>query len=88
MRKGQEMTKTVTLGRLEDGEKAMAQADDETTAPPTARRVANALGMELSAIDDEARKTLQDQGRREGRRRFRRRCRIPQRPKRACASAT
>ena len=30
MRKGQEITKTVTLGRLEDGEKAMAKADEET----------------------------------------------------------
>src|SRR3984957_20407558 len=36
MRKGQELTKTVTLGRLEDGEKQMAKAESTTTTPPEA----------------------------------------------------
>ncbi len=58
IRKGQEITKTVTLGRLEDGEKAMAKAEEQTTAPDAGPAVANTLGMELSAIDDEARTTF------------------------------
>jgi serine protease Do len=58
VRKGQELTKTVTLGRLEDGEKAMAQAADEANGAADSRASASALGMELTAIDDEARKTF------------------------------
>src|SRR6202161_331271 len=58
MRKGQELTKTVTLGRLEDGEKQMAKAEGATTTPPEAESTsAKALGMGLSALGDEARKT-------------------------------
>ncbi|MGD0642546.1 MAG: Do family serine endopeptidase [Roseiarcus sp.] len=58
VRKGQEITKTVTLGRLEDGEKTMAKADEGAIAPDAGPAVANTLGMELSAIDDEARTTF------------------------------
>src|SRR6202789_1058513 len=48
MRKGQEMTKTVTLGRLEDGEKvasATVAGDDEDSAQKKA--MAKAFGMQL-----------------------------------------
>ena len=45
MRKGEELTKTVTLGRLEDGEKQMAKADADDAPrrrpnPPRPRRSA------------------------------------------------
>jgi serine protease Do len=61
VRKGQEITKTVKLGRLEDGEKAAAAAangsgDDEANAPKKA--ISKAFGMELSGLSDEARKTF------------------------------
>ena len=59
MRKGQELTKTVTLGRLEDGEKQMAKAEGATTTPPEAESTsAKARGMGLSTLGDEARKTF------------------------------
>src|SRR5580692_1548547 len=59
MRKGQELTKTVTLGRLEDGEKQMAKAEGATTTPPEAESTsAKALGMGLATLGDEARKTF------------------------------
>ena len=56
IRNGQEVTKTVTLGRLEDGEKAMAKADDTSgdQTPP----VTSALGLQLSPIDEEARRSF------------------------------
>ena len=61
IRKGQEITKTVKLGRLEDGERAAAAAasgngDDEANAQKKA--VSKAFGMELSGLSDEARKTF------------------------------
>ncbi|MGD0719501.1 MAG: DegQ family serine endoprotease [Roseiarcus sp.] len=60
VRKGQEMTKTVKLGRLEDGEKvaalAAAPVDDEAAAQRKA--MSKAFGMELSGLSDEARKTF------------------------------
>jgi len=58
VRKGQELTKTVTLGRLEDGEKAMARAAEEPSGAADAQANVSALGMALSAIDDEARRTF------------------------------
>jgi serine protease Do len=58
VRGGQEMVKTVTLGRLEDGEKAMALAKEETGDADNGPAVAKALGMELSAIDAAARKSF------------------------------
>ncbi len=56
MRKGQEITKTVTLGRLEDGEKQMAKA--ESTAPEPESTTAKALGMALAPMGDDTRKTF------------------------------
>jgi serine protease Do len=60
VRKGQEITKTVKLGRLEDGEKAAAAAagngDEESNAQKKA--ISKAFGMELSGLSDEARKTF------------------------------
>ncbi len=59
VRKGQEITKTVKLGRLEDGEKAAAAVDasgEETNAEKKA--MSKAFGMELSGLSDEARKTF------------------------------
>lgn len=53
MRKGQELTKTVKLGRLEDGEKLAAV---QQNAEPEKPAVKQALGLELSAMSDEARK--------------------------------
>src|SRR5580700_11162320 len=57
IRGGKEVTKTVTLGRLEDGEKkvALATENDDT---PRMDAVTKALGMEFSALSDEARKTF------------------------------
>src|SRR5271156_2478325 len=57
VRNGKELTKTVTLGRLEDGEQKTALATDGNDAlQPDA--VAKALGMEFSALSAEARKTF------------------------------
>src|SRR3984885_5719649 len=56
MRKGQELTKTVTLGRLEDGEKQMAKAESTTTPPETESTSAKALGLALAPLGDDARK--------------------------------
>jgi serine protease Do len=56
VRNGQEITKTVTLGRLEDGEKTALATEDNDALQPDA--VAKALGMEFSALSDEARKTF------------------------------
>jgi serine protease Do len=56
IRKGQEITKTVKLGRLEDGEKVAAtpNAEDEAAADKKAK----AFGMELSGLTDDARKNF------------------------------
>ena len=63
VRKGQEITKTVTLGRLEAGEKQAEVAKaDENAAAPNATTIAKSLGMEFSPLGDEARKNLQDPG--------------------------
>ena len=57
IRNGKEVTKTVTLGRLEDGEKQsdVAGAEDETQQQ---NAVEKALGMEFSGLTDEARKSF------------------------------
>jgi len=52
MRKGKEVTKSVTLGRLEDGEK-VANADKSEPAKP---EVNSALGLDLSSLTDEVRR--------------------------------
>ena len=57
-RKGQELTRTVKLGRLEDGEKAAALAATEEPKPDAnAKAMSKAFGLELSGLSDEARKT-------------------------------
>ena len=57
-RKGQELTKTVKLGRLEDGEKAAALAPGEEPKPDAdAKAMSKSFGLELSGLSDEARKT-------------------------------
>ncbi|MGO8834632.1 MAG: DegQ family serine endoprotease [Roseiarcus sp.] len=61
IRKGEEITKTVKLGRLEDGERVAAAAanggsDDDANAQRKA--LSKAFGMELSGLSDEARKTF------------------------------
>jgi len=53
IRKGQEMTKQVTLGRLEDTEK-QASLQQPSTEPPTATR--QALGLNMSGMTDELRR--------------------------------
>jgi serine protease Do len=53
VRKGQEMTKQVTLGRLEDTEK-QASLQQPSTEPPTATR--QALGLNMSGMTDELRR--------------------------------
>jgi serine protease Do len=58
VRKGQEITKTVKLGRLEDGEKVAALATTEDDAAAEKKAMAKAFGMELSGLTDEARKNF------------------------------
>jgi serine protease Do len=53
VRKGQEMSKQVTLGRLEDTEK-QASLQQPSTEPPTATR--QALGLNMSGMSDELRR--------------------------------
>src|SRR6266702_2938862 len=53
IRKGLQETKTVTLGRLEDGEKQMADA--KTDAQPDKPVVKKTLGLDLANLDDSLR---------------------------------
>src|SRR5205814_7565111 len=55
VRKGKEETKTVKLGRLEDGEKKPALAKNEGT-PDEKSVVKKTLGLDLSNLTDELRK--------------------------------
>jgi serine protease Do len=55
IRKGKEETKTVTLGRLEDGEK-QAALDTKKDAPPEKTVVKKTLGIELANMNDDLRK--------------------------------
>jgi serine protease Do len=50
IRKGQEETRTVTLGRLEDGERQIAEAKPESQ-PPEKSVVKRALGLDLAGLD-------------------------------------
>src|SRR6478736_7970930 len=54
VRKGKQLTKQVTLGRLEDGEKQQAALQAPSTDTPTVTR--QALGLNLSGINDELRR--------------------------------
>jgi serine protease Do len=53
MRKGKEVAKAVTLGRLEDNERQASLSQPPTDTPAVTRR---ALGLELSGITDEMRR--------------------------------
>jgi serine protease Do len=55
IRKGKEETKTVTLGRLEDGEK-LAAVDTKNDPPGDKPVVKKALGIELANMSDDLRK--------------------------------
>jgi len=55
IRKGKEETKTVTLGRLEDGEK-VAAVDAKNDPPGDKPVVKKALGIELANMSDDLRK--------------------------------
>jgi serine protease Do len=55
VRKGKEQTIKVKLGRLEDGEKTIAQ-NGESTGKPSVVEDTKALGMTLRDLDDELRK--------------------------------
>jgi serine protease Do len=57
IRGGKEVTKTVTLGRLEDGEKKTTLAT-ETEDPLKLDAVTKALGMEFSSLSPDTRKTF------------------------------
>jgi serine protease Do len=58
VRNGKEVTKTVTLGRLEDGEKKTAALATEKDDSLKTDAVTKALGMEFAALSGEARKTF------------------------------
>ena len=66
VRNGQEVTKSVTLGRLEDGEKVAEVASADNPEVDT-NVVQKALGMEFSRHHRRRAQDLQDQGGREGR---------------------
>src|SRR6202049_1414044 len=55
IRKGKEETKSVTLGRLEDGEK-LAAVDPKVDAAPDKSVVKKTLGIELANMSDDLRK--------------------------------
>ena len=88
VRKGKEETKTVRLGRLEDGEKQQAAATTDSDPPEDKSVVKKALGLDLANLSDELRTPSQDQGRRQGRRDHRGRGRIRRRPTSGSAPAT
>ena len=58
IRKGQEVTKQVTLGRLEDGEKTAEASVEPTDDSAGKSATLSALGLKLAPIDDAARKTF------------------------------
>ncbi len=54
IRKGQEQTRQVTLGRLEDGDKAV-QASVKTQEPPEKTMTQKALGLDLASLSKDLR---------------------------------
>src|SRR5467141_1025506 len=56
VRKGKEETKTVTLGRLEDGEKQAALTPNKDAAPAEKTVVQKTLGLNLANMTDDLRK--------------------------------
>jgi len=59
VREGKEMTKKVTLGRLEDNEAKLAKAAEEDEKPALPLPVAHAQGLDLLPLDDGARVKFQ-----------------------------
>ena len=55
IRKGEEMTLRVTLGRLEEGERMAAAAEEENAATEAPKPVEKVLGLSLAELQDEAR---------------------------------
>ena len=66
IRKGEEETHKVTLGRLEDSDKAQQAAvkKDEPAEKPVTQK---ALGLDLAALEQGSAHQVQDQGQRQGR---------------------
>src|SRR5690606_21910588 len=58
IRKGEEQTVKVTLGRLEDGEKTAQTGSEDQTADETQLATAVVLGMTIAELDDEIRAGL------------------------------
>src|SRR6516225_6116516 len=56
VRKGKEETRTVKLGRLEDGEKQAALTPNKEAAPPEKTIVQKTLGLNLANMTDDLRK--------------------------------
>jgi serine protease Do len=57
LRKGQEITKSVKVGRLEDNDRVAAATPDKKDAPPEDKTVVQkALGLNLADINDDLRK--------------------------------
>lgn len=59
MRGGKEQTKTVKLGRLEDGEKVASRENGKEKPEPGGLSSQSALGLELSRLSDELRQRYQ-----------------------------
>ena len=55
LRKGKEMSFSVEVGRLEDGEKVVAQQDGGNKTAPAAPAVVTALGMTFTSLTDDLR---------------------------------
>jgi len=72
IRKGQEETHKVTLGRLEDTDKVQvaAKTKDEPAEKPVTQK---ALGLDLATLEQGSAHPIQDQGQRQGRHHHRRR---------------
>lgn len=59
VRGGKEQTKSVKLGRLEDGEKVASRDTDKETPQPGGTATQSALGLEFSRLSDELRSRYQ-----------------------------
>ena len=88
IRKGKEETKTVTLGRLEDGEKRGRGARDSRRRRRDKPVVKKALGLELADLTDDLRKRFKIKDSGQGRGHHRRRRQLARRPTSGCSRAT
>jgi len=59
VREGKELTRKVTLGRLDESAIKLAKADDPKPAAPPAGAAVKALGLELAPLDDALRAKFQ-----------------------------